>query len=278
MMSFRAVWPGRASAKAKEKCRWIIQLRKAFRSSKNLVLPERSAVTMELHFLKSYVDLLIRTCHRRAVHAMGGMAAQIPNRSAPEANARALERVRNDKLREVRAGHDGRWVAHPGLFPIARGIFDEHMKTSHRISRRRDDVQFTAADLLQAPEGAITFNGLRLNIDIGIRYLDSRLRGSACMPIYNLMRDAATAEILRTSGAKVWQWRPFGSSCADGRKIATALIQEAIQQIIGSMHSKTGKPACSQTRFDQAASLFEEMTIAAELKDPRTPDAYSMLE
>jgi malate synthase len=257
--------------------RWdyIFSFIKTFRNSEKFILPDRSAVTMEQHFLKSYVDLLIRTCHRRGVHAMGGMAAQIPIKSDPEANARAFEKVRNDKLREVRAGHDGTWVAHPGLVPVAREIFDEHMKTSNQIGRKRDDVHVTAADLLQVPEGAITFEGLRLNIDIGVRYLESWLRGSGCVPIYNLMEDAATAEISRT---QVWQWRHFGSSCADGRKVTTALIQETIKEIIGFIRSKTGEPAYSQTRFDQAASLFEEMTIATELKDFLTLDAYFMLE
>jgi malate synthase len=257
--------------------RWdyIFSFIKTFRNSEKFILPDRSAVTMEQHFLKSYVDLLIRTCHRRGIHAMGGMAAQIPIKSDPEANARAFEKVRNDKLREVRAGHDGTWVAHPGLVPLAKEIFDEHMMTSNQISRKRDDVRVTATDLLEVPRGEITYDGLRLNIDVGIRYLESWLRGSGCVPIYNLMEDAATAEISRT---QVWQWRHFGSECADGRKITAALIQETIEDITGSIRAKTGEPAYSQTRFDEAATLFEKMTGAAELKDFLTLDAYSMLE
>jgi malate synthase len=190
---------------------------------------------------------------------------------------RAFEKVRNDKLREVRRGHDGTWVTHPWLVPVAREIFDEHRKTSNQTSRKRADVHVTAADLLQVPEGAITFEGPRLNLDIGVgvRYLESSLRVSGCVPIYNLMEVAATAAISRT---QVWPWRHFRSSCEDGRKFTTALIQETIKEIIGFIRTEIGKPAYSQTQLDQAASLFEKkLTIAAELSDLLTPDAYSML-
>ena len=257
--------------------RWdhIFSFIKTFRNSEKFILPDRSAVTMEQHFLKPYVDLLIRTCHRRDIHAMGGMAAQIPIKSDPDANARAFEKVRNDKLRQVRAGHDGTWVAHPGLVPVVKEICDEHMMTSNQIARKRDDVRVNATDLLEVPRGEITFDGLRLNIDVGIRYLESWLRGSGCAPIYNLMEDAATAEISRT---QVWQWRHFGSECADGRKITAALIQETIEDITGSIRAKTGEPAYSQTRFDEAANLFEKMTSAAQPEDFLTLNTYSRLE
>ena len=184
--------------------RWdyIFSFIKKFRNQPGFVLPDRSIVTMDKHFLKSYVDLLIQTCHRRGIHAMGGMAAQIPIKNDSTANEKALDKVRQDKLREVLAGHDGTWVAHPGLVPVAKEIFDAHMKESNQIGLRREDVRVTAKDLLAVPEGKITEEGLRWNIDVGLQYLESWLRGSGCVPIYNLMEDAATAEICR---AQVWQ-------------------------------------------------------------------------
>src|SRR4030088_2586658 len=159
---------------------------KKFRKHPEFVLPNRSLVTMDRLFLKSYVDLLIKTCHRRGIHAMGGMAAQIPIKSDPAANEQALEKVRQDKLREVCAGHDGTWVAHPGLVPIAKEIFDAHMKEPNQISRHRDEVNVSAADLLAVPDGEITIEGLRWNVDVGLQYLAAWLRGNGCVPIYNL--------------------------------------------------------------------------------------------
>src|SRR5690349_579969 len=209
--------------------RWdyIFSFIKKFRNRPDFVLPDRSTVTMERHFLKSYVDLLIRTCHRRGIHAMGGMAAQIPIKNDPEANNRAIEKVRNDKLREVRAGHDGTWVAHPGLVGIAKEIFDAHMQTPNQISVSRSEVSVAPADLLAVPEGDITQNGLEMNIDIGIQYLEAWIGGNGCVPIYNLMEDAATAEISRT---QVWQWVRHGARLDDGRTIDAALVQRTIPQ------------------------------------------------
>src|SRR5277367_1105110 len=203
--------------------RWdyIFSFIKKFRNHVEFVLPDRSIVTMERHFLKSYVDLLIQTCHRRGIHAMGGMAAQIPIKNDPEANQKALDKVRQDKLREVLAGHDGTWVAHPGLVPIAKEIFDVHMKEPNQIGRRCEDVHVIAKDLLTVPGGTITEEGLRWNIDVGLQYLESWLRGSGCVPIYNLMEDAATAEICR---AQVWQWVKHGSKLEDGRVVTAELV------------------------------------------------------
>ena len=175
---------------------------------------------MDRGFLNSYVELLIQTCHRRGVHAMGGMAAQIPIKGDPAANDAALEKVRLDKLREVRAGHDGTWVAHPGLIPVAREVFDVYMPTPNQIDVKREDIRISAADLLAVPRGEITEDGLRLNIDVGIQYLESWLLGLGCVPIYNLMEDAATAEISRT---QVWQWLHHGAHLNDGRKITPQL-------------------------------------------------------
>src|SRR5690348_11687667 len=207
--------------------RWdyIFSFIKKFRHRADFVLPDRATVTMDKHFLNSYVQLLIRTCHRRGIHAMGGMAAQIPIKNDPDANQKALDKVRQDKLREVKAGHDGTWVAHPGLVPVAHEIFDAHMKGPNQIDVKRNYVEVGPADLLEAPQGEITDRGLRLNIDVGIQYLESWLRGSGCVPIYHLMEDAATAEISR---AQVWQWVNHRIKMNDG-KIGRASCRERVE-------------------------------------------------
>ncbi|HSS44099.1 MAG TPA: malate synthase A, partial [Thermoanaerobaculia bacterium] len=180
--------------------RWdyIFSFIKKFRSRPAFLLPDRSLVTMARPFLRSYAHLVIQTCHRRGIHAMGGMAAQIPIKSDPIANARAMEKVAEDKRREVGAGHDGTWVAHPGLVEMARRIFDTEMPAPNQIDRPQQGLQVSAADLLQAPGGPITDSGLRQNINVGILYLEAWLRGQGCVPLYNLMEDAATAEISRS--------------------------------------------------------------------------------
>ena len=202
--------------------RWdyIFSFIKKFRNRPDFVLPNRAMVTMDRHFLNSYVLLLIETCHRRGIHAMGGMAAQIPIKNDPAANEKALEKVRQDKLREVRAGHDGTWVAHPGLVPVAKDIFDTYMKTPNQISRRLSGLEIADADLLAVPEGEITEAGLRWNIDVGLQYLAAWLKGNGCVPIYNLMEDAATCEICR---AQVWQWVKHEAKLSDGRAVTMAL-------------------------------------------------------
>ena len=246
--------------------RWdyIFSFIKKFRHRADFVLPDRAQVTMERHFLKSYVDLLIQTCHRRGIHAMGGMAAQIPIKNDPEANTRALDRVRQDKLREVRAGHDGTWVAHPGLVPIAKEIFDAHMPAANQIDVPRPAANVQPTDLLAVPDGAITQQGLELNIDVGIQYLESWLRGNGCVPIYNLMEDAATAEISRT---QVWQWAHHGAKLADGRLVDAPLVRQTIR----AMTRPGGK-------FDLAARLFEEMILTAEPPEFLTLPAYAYLD
>src|SRR5277367_4440016 len=207
--------------------RWdyIFSFIKKFRNHPEFVLPDRAQVTMTVHFLDSYVQLLIQTCHRRGIHAMGGMAAQIPIKNDSAANDAAMAKVRADKLREVKAGHDGTWVAHPGLVPIAKEIFDEYMKTPNQIELLRSDVNITAADLLAVPKGDITEDGLRLNVDVGLRYLASWLAGNGCVPIYNLMEDAATAEICR---AQVWQWVKHSAKMSDGRTVDATLVKQVI--------------------------------------------------
>jgi malate synthase len=257
--------------------RWdyIFSFIKKFRCHKDFCLPNRSEVTMDRHFLDSYVQLLIKTCHRRGIHAMGGMAAQIPIKNDPEANDQALDKVRKDKLREVKAGHDGTWVAHPGLVPIAKEIFDQYMPEPNQIARKRDEVSVTARDLLAVPEGTITEKGLRWNIDVGIQYLESWLRGSGCVPIYNLMEDAATAEICR---AQVWQWVEFNAKLDDGRPITDVLVQELIAEQVMEIRQRIGVERFNQGRYRLASDILEKLMIGSEFPDFLTLVAYDYLD
>jgi malate synthase len=257
--------------------RWdyIFSFIKKFRHRPDFVLPDRAQVTMERRFLKSYVDLLIRTCHRRGIHAMGGMAAQIPIKNDPNANERALDKVRADKLREVRAGHDGTWVAHPGLVPIAKEVFDAHMQTPNQISVTREEVQVSARDLLAVPEGEITQDGLEVNIDVGIQYLEAWIGGNGCVPIYNLMEDAATAEISRT---QVWQWVRHGAKLDDGRRIDAALVQRTIPQQLEKIRGLVGANRFDTGNFGRAAKLFEEMSLSENFPEFLTIPAYDLLD
>jgi len=250
--------------------RWdyIFSFIKKFRNFPTFVLPNRAEVTMERHFLKSYVELLIQTCHRRGIHAMGGMAAQVPIKNDPVANEQALEKVRQDKLREVRAGHDGTWVAHPGLVPIAKQIFDEGMPSPNQISKKREDVHITARDLLAATEGTITEAGLRWNIDVGLQYLEAWLRGVGCVPIYNLMEDAATAEICR---AQVWQWVKFGAELDDGRPVTAAMVNSVVDE-------QLAKRGNAGAEFTKAAQIFRQMMTSADFQEFLTLPAYSFID
>jgi malate synthase len=251
--------------------RWdyIFSFIKKFGNHARFVLPDRAEVTMEQHFLSSYVKLLIETCHRRGIHAMGGMAAQIPIKNDAEANARALEKVRADKLREVRAGHDGTWVAHPGLVPVAKEVFDEHMKTPHQIGHRTP-VSVTSGDLLSIPAGSITEEGLRRNIDVGIQYLESWLRGNGCVPIYDLMEDAATAEICRT---QVWQWVNHGQTTANGVRITSDLVQRMTREVVEKLLERL--PGAS---LELAACLFQQLTTSPQFTEFLTLAAYKHLD
>jgi malate synthase len=249
--------------------RWdyIFSYIKKFRNRPDFVLPDRSMVTMEKHFLKSYVELLIRTCHRRGIHAMGGMAAQIPIKNDPGANEKALEKVRQDKLREVHAGHDGTWVAHPGLVPIAKEIFDAHMKGANQIDRVLDEVHITPKDLLAVTEGKITEQGLKWNIDVGLQYLESWLRGNGCVPIYNLMEDAATAEICR---AQVWQWVRHGARLSDdGRPITQEMVRACIAE---------QKKKLTGARAEDAGAIFDRMMTSADFPEFLTLVAYDYID
>ncbi len=248
--------------------RWdyIFSFIKKFRNHPQFMLPNRAEVTMTRHFLKSYVELLIKTCHRRGIHAMGGMAAQVPIKNDPVANEQALDKVRADKLREVQAGHDGTWVAHPGLVGVAKDIFDQYMPQSNQISRKREEVHVTAKDLLDVPEGEITEAGLRLNIDVGVKYLEAWLRGIGCVPIYNLMEDAATAEISR---AQVWQWVKHGAVMKDDRPVTRELVEKITDEV--------APPASSPTVL-KAAQLFKQMMTASDFPEFLTLSAYENID
>ena len=252
--------------------RWdyIFSFIKKFRRRTGYVLPDRVRVTMDRHFLKSYVDLLIQTCHRRRAHAMGGMAAQIPIKNDPAANEAALEKVRQDKLREVRAGHDGTWVAHPGLVPVAMQVFDAGMQGGgpNQLDVAREDVRVTASDLLAVPDGEITEGGLRTNVDVGIQYLESWLRSSGCVPIYNLMEDAATAEISRS---QVWQWVRHGAHLSDGRAVTQDLVESIITEEMERKNLTGGK-------FELAARLFHQLMTGSDFPEFLTLVGYEHLE
>ncbi|MBZ5611716.1 MAG: malate synthase A [Acidobacteriia bacterium] len=257
--------------------RWdyIFSFIKKFSKRPDFVLPNRAQVTMDRHFLNSYVQLLIKTCHRRNIHAMGGMAAQVPIKNDPVANEQALEKVRQDKLREVKAGHDGTWVAHPGLVPVAKQVFDEYMKTPNQISVKREDVHVTPKDLLAVPDGDITEQGLRWNIDVGIQYVEAWLRGSGCVPIYNLMEDAATAEICR---AQVWQWVRHGAKMNDGRTVTAAFVVDAIHQQLDKLRGELGAERFNQGKFETAAKMFEQMMTSSDFAEFLTLGAYNYID
>jgi malate synthase len=254
--------------------RWdyIFSYIKTFRGHRDRVLPERSQVGMTVPFLKSYSELLIQTCHRRGAFAMGGMAAQIPISGDAAANDVALARVRADKLREVSAGHDGTWVAHPGLIPLAREVFAAHMTGPNQLQVTRADVNVSRDDLIGAPAGTITRTGFLNNIDVCVRYLAAWLDGQGCVPIHHLMEDAATAEISRV---QLWQWlHAADTRLDDGTAIDFALFDAALLRTHERLPAN-GLPG--QVRIAQAASLLGELTHAAELADFLTLPAYAQL-
>jgi malate synthase len=253
--------------------RWdyIFSIIKKFRSRPEFVMPDRDQVTMTVPCMRSYSLLAIRTCHRRGAHAVGGMAAQIPIRDDRQANEQALGKVRTDKQREASDGHDGTWVAHPGLVPIAKEVFDQLMPGLDQIARRREDVAVTAADLLKVPEGTISERGLRHNLNVGVLYLEAWLRGSGCVPIYNLMEDAATAEISR---AQVWQWRRHKARIDGGPVIDGALVERLLGEELTKIRESVGDERYDAGRFAEAAALFRELVLAEEFTEFLTLPAY----
>ena len=256
--------------------RWdyIFSFIKKLRGDAAAVLPDRGQVTMEQPNMRAYTQLLVKTCHRRGVHAMGGMAAQIPIKNDPVANEAAMAKVRIDKLREVMDGHDGTWVAHPGLVPIARAIFDAHMKGPNQIDNKREDVHVTAADLLRVPTGTRTEAGLRHNIRVGVQYLEAWLRGSGCVPLYNLMEDAATAEISRT---QVWQWIHHRALLDDGRPVTVELFRRALAEEIAGLRQALGAERFEHGRFAEAVGLFERLSTSDTFEEFLTLPAYEAL-
>ena len=256
--------------------RWdyIFSYLKTFRRHPDKVLPERGQVTMTQPFLKAYSELLIQTCHQRGAHAMGGMAAQIPISHDEAANEQALARVRADKLREVTAGHDGTWVAHPALIPIARAIFDEHMPQPHQHAVLREDVLVTRDDLIRPSFGTITRAGFEGNVEVCVRYLAAWLDGNGCVPIHWLMEDAATAEISRT---QLWQWLHADNlHLADGTLIDFSLLERALLNLPTRLGDLAGMPGAS--RIGEAIALLDQLSHAEELAEFLTLPAYELLD
>ncbi len=256
--------------------RWdyIFSFIKKFKNNADFILPDRGDVTMGRYFLKSYVDLLIQTCHKRGAHAMGGMAAQIPIKGDEVANKEAMEKVRQDKEREMKAGHDGTWVAHPGLAPIAMEAFSGMTSANQVETRPRADVQVTAADLLKVPSGEITEASIRHNIRVGIQYIEAWLRGNGCVPLYHLMEDAATAEICRS---QLWQCVHLEATTDTGIQITLKTIGEWITEELDQIKSEIGLDNYFSGRFDQATDLFTEMIKTESFDEFLTLKAYQTI-
>jgi malate synthase len=258
--------------------RWdyIFSAIKKFRNVPGFILPDRAQVTMTTHFMRSYSLLAIKTCHRRNIHAIGGMAAQIPIKNDPKANEEAMARVQADKLREATDGHDGTWVAHPGLVAVAMEEFDKVMKGPNQIDKKREDVHVTAEDLLAVPDGTITEGGLRTNISVSLQYMESWFRGSGCVPINNLMEDAATVEISRS---QIWQWirHPKGI-LADGRKVTVELFRQLEAEELEKIKKAIGEQQYASRPFDKAARLLDEIITSEQFVEFLTLPAYKYLE
>ncbi len=257
--------------------RWdyIFSFIKKFANHPTAVLPDRGRVTMTTHFMRSYSKLVIKTCHRREVHAMGGMSAYIPNKRDAAANQTAMEQVRADKEREASDGHDGTWVAHPGLVALAKEVFDRIMPQPNQINRKLEEVQITAADLLEVPKADITEAGLRQNIAVGIGYLESWLRGVGCVPLFNLMEDAATAEISR---AQLWQWVHQKAKLNDGRPITLELCLKTIDEELAKFKQSVGEQQFRAGRYAEAVSLLRELIASERFIEFLTLPAYDRLK
>jgi malate synthase len=256
--------------------RWdyIFSFIKKQRADAGAVLPDRAQVTMAQPFMRAYTQLVVKTCHKRGAHAMGGMAAQIPIKNDPAAHEAAMGKVRADKLREVQDGHDGTWVAHPGLVALAREVFEAHMTGPNQLGRLREDVEVTAQDLLAIPQGTRTRAGLRWNLRVGVQYVEAWLRGQGCVPLYHLMEDAATAEISR---AQVWQWCKHAATLDDGATVTPALIAQDLDEQLAQVRAELGGARYEAGRFGEARALFYELTVAEALADFLTVPAYERL-
>jgi malate synthase len=254
--------------------RWdyIFSFIKKFAGDGHMLLPDRGQVTMATHFMRTYSKLAIKTCHRRNAHAMGGMSAYIPVKTDAEANDKAIAQVRADKEREAGDGHDGTWVAHPGLVPIALEVFDRLMPQANQIAKQLPDFHPTAEDLLRVPEGQITEAGLKQNVAVGLGYVEAWLRGIGCVPLFNLMEDAATAEISR---AQLWQWVHHSAKLSDGRPVDVALIESMIEEEL--KRQKTTVDADRYAAYEKAADLMRDLVRAPQFVEFLTVPAYQRI-
>lgn len=258
--------------------RWdyIFSTIKKFRKHEEFILPDRSQVTMEVPFMRAYTLYVAKTCHKRNAPAIGGMAAQIPVKNDEAANAIAFEKVKKDKERDVKDGFDGSWVAHPGLVPVCKEVFDKFMPGPNQIDRKRDDVHVTAEQLVEVPQGEITEGGLRTNISVGIQYIEAWLIGRGAVPLYNLMEDAATAEISR---AQVWQWiRHDKGILNDGRKVTHELVNQLIDEELEKIKVEVGVERFEKGRFDEATKLFRQLIEQEEFIEFLTIPGYEKLD
>ncbi len=257
--------------------RWdyIFSYIKKFRNLDGFVLPERGQVTMAVPFMASYSKLVIQTCHKRRVHAMGGMSAFIPIKNNEAANNAAIEKVRQDKIREATNGHDGTWVAHPGLVQVAMDVFNEHMPSPNNYSIKREGEVYTQKELLEVPAGTITEAGLRMNINVGILYIESWLRGVGAAALHNLMEDAATAEISRT---QIWQWIKNGSKLDDGRTITYELFRQLLPSELEAVKAYVGEAAYNTPSMKRAIAMFDELIQLGDYKEFLTLPAYQEID
>jgi malate synthase len=256
--------------------RWdfIFSFIKTFAKNPNYVLPDRSQVVMGEAFLGAYAALLVRTCHRRGAFAMGGMAAQIPIKNDPAANAAAFAKVRADKEREVRDGYDGTWVAHPDLVPVAKEVFDRMMPQPNQLQRVRLHVHVLRDDLLKIHAGTKTEAGFRLNIRVGVQYIEAWLRGHGAVPIYHLMEDAATAEISR---AQIWQWIKYGAVLENGTKVTPEFFTRSLGEEMERVKEEVGADTYAGGRFPEAIKLFRDISLAPDFVEFLTIPAYELI-
>lgn len=257
--------------------RWdyIFSYIKRLRNHPAFILPDRSEVTMTTNFMRAYTLYVIQTCHKRGAQAIGGMAAQIPVKEDSVKNEQAMTKVREDKEREVKDGHDGTWVAHPGLVPVALAVFNEHMPKTNQVDRQRDDYDITEKELLAVPKGNITEKGLRLNITVSIQYMEAWLRGQGAVPIFHLMEDVATAEISR---AQIWQWihHPAGK-LKNGEKITENLVKQLIEEEMTVLEKSLGKTRMEQGKFTESKALLLEMVEKQDFEEFMTIPAYEII-
>jgi malate synthase len=257
--------------------RWdyIFSFIKKLANNPDYVLPDRSQVTMGKDFLGAYSQLLIETCHRRGAFAMGGMAAQIPVRNDSAANAAAYAKVRADKEREAREGHDGTWVAHPALVPVAKQVFDRMMPQANQIDTPRPQRTVTRDMLLKVPQGSRTEAGFRENLRVGVQYIEAWLRGRGAVPIYNLMEDAATAEICR---AQIWQWLKYEVVLDNGVKVTSDFFERALKQEMQRVKREVGRTSFDMGRYREAIELFRNLSLASEFAEFLTLPAYELID